>query len=233
MMTRVLIAAAALALTAGCNARKQTTHNRAESQKQEKAETATDDHETAGDYAGEPGEKVAEATRDAAEATVAEGKRVDDNAKEVGKDAAEVTRDAADDTLRETDRAQEKVLGSKETASPERGVDIAKNNEETPNPDENVIADKPAAAIGTEVTASIGSIDRKKKRITFRIDENVDEISLQSGKEITVPFMDLQLLTGMSKERAIEALQEAGDVKVRVFGKGESMRIVEIDLDKK
>ena len=254
MTSRFLIAAAALALAAGCQAKKQTNSNRAEAPKEEKAATATDDHETVGEFgdkvadktrdaadttvdkAEQAGETTAEATRDAADATIAEGERVDENAEKLGENAAETTRDAADDTLREADRAEETVLGENETLPPERGIDTPENGEETKNPDEktgDVVADKKPEAIGTQVTARVASVDQKKKKVTFRIDEGVDEISLQSGKEITVPFMDLQLLTGMPKDKAIEALQEAGDVQVRVFGKGDSMRIVEIDMDEK
>ena len=254
MIRKMTMMVAALALAAGCTAHKQTTKNRAEAPKEEKAATATDDHETVGEYgekvadktkdaadttvdkAEQAGETAAEATRDAADATVAEGERVDENAEKLGGNAAEATRDAADDTLRETDRAEEKVLGSKEKVTPERGVDTPKNDAETPNPgdkEDDVVAEKPAAAIGTQVTAKLGTVDRKKKQVVFLISEGVDEISLQSGKEITVPFMDLQLLTGMQKDKAIEALQEAGDIQVRVFGKGDTMRIVEINMDEK
>lgn len=243
MIRKMTMVVATLALAAGCTAHKQTNKNRAEAPKEEKAATATDDHETVGEY-GEKvadktqgaGETAAEATRDAGEATVAEGERVDENAEKLGENAAETTRDAADDTLRETDRAEETVLGENETLPPERGVDTPTNDAETPNPGENeddVVAEKPAAAIGTQVSAKVGSVDRKKKHVVFLISEGVDEISLQSGKEITVPFMDLQLLTGMEKDKAIEALQEAGEIQVRVFGKGDTMRIVEIDMDEK
>jgi len=211
MIRRLMIAASVLALASACHAKKETNHARAEVQKDEK--------------------KTEEAARDARDATIAEANRVDENAEKLGENAAEVTRDAADDTARETDRAEEKLLGENETLPPERGVDTPENGEESPDSAADVTAAKPVESFGTEVTARAGAVDRKLKRIAFRITESVDEISLQSGKEISVPFMDLPLLTGMSEEKAIVALQEAGDLKIRVFGKGDSMRILEIDMD--
>ena len=81
------------------------------------------------------------------------------------------------------------------------------------------------------MTARVDSVSLKKKRVVFRIEEGREEVLLQAGREIPVPFMDLELLTGMPREEAIEALEQAGDVRVRVFGEGDSMRIIEIELE--
>lgn len=189
MTSRTLIVAACFALAAGCQAKKTSTHARAEPkpQTQEEIERA--------------GERTAEATRDAADAT-----------------------------LRETDRAEDRVLGENETLPPEPGVDMPETGEETPNPEEDATAEVPAPALGTEVTARVENIDRKRSHVVFTVQDDISEIRLQSGKEIKVSFNDLRLLTGMEKEKAIKVLESADNLKVRVLGMGDAMRIVEIEI---
>lgn len=95
----------------------------------------------------------------------------------------------------------------------------------------DVVAEAPPEIIGTNVTARVASVDPRKKQVVFRIEEGSEDILLQSGKVIRVPFMDLELFTGMPREDAIEALERAGAVRVRVLGEGAGMRIIEIDLE--
>jgi hypothetical protein len=218
MTSRTLIVAACFAaLAAGCQARKTSTHARAEPKPQTQEEM---DRE--GETLGEAADEAAEETRDAANATVAETKRA-------ARNAAEATRDAADDTLREADRAEDTVLGENEKLPPEPGVDMPETGE-TPNPDEDATAEVPAPALGTEVTARVENIDRKQSHVVFTVQDDISEIRLQSGKEIKVPFNDLRLLTGMEKEKAIKVLEGADNLKVRVLGVGDAMRIVEIEV---
>ena len=80
------------------------------------------------------------------------------------------------------------------------------------------------------MTARVESVDRKRSHVVFTLQDDISEIRLQSGKEIKVPFNDLRLLTGMEKEKAIKALVSTDDLKVRVLGMGDAMRIVEIEL---
>ena len=214
MTSRTLIMAAiAAALTAGCQAKKVTNA------KAERAE-ATDEEkkqETVSDY-------TPDATDDVAE------------------NAAEATRKAAEDTLRETERAEEMVLGENETLPPEPGVDMPEQSAEADMETDvetdpvsgkepgDIVAEKPEVDFGTQVSAKVAKVDQKQSHVVFTVSEGKEEIALQSGKEIKVPFGDLRLLTGMEKDKAIEALQTAGELKVRVLGVGEAMRIVEIDL---
>lgn len=208
MTSRTLIMAACVAaLAAGCQAKKVNTTAKAD--RETAATEEKKEAETLGTYAGETGEDVAEATRD-----------------------------AADDTLRETDRAEEKVLGENETLPPEPGVDMPATAEEADEDmvaeDEkapgDIVAEKPEVDFGTQVAARVERVDQKQSHVVFTITDDKNEIALQSGKEIKVSFGDLRLLTGMEKDKAIEALQSAGDLKVRVLGVGDAMRIVEIDL---
>jgi hypothetical protein len=218
MTSRTLIVAACFALAAGCQARKTSTHARAEPKPQTQEEM---DRE--GETLGEAADDAAEKTREAANATVDEAERAAEN-------TAEATRDAADDTLAETDRAEDTVIGENETLPPEPGVDMPETGEETPDPDEDATAEVPAPALGTEVTARVENIDRKQSHVVFTVQDDISEIRLQSGKEIKVPFNDLRLLTGMEKDKAIEVLEAADSLKVRVLGVGDAMRIVEIEI---
>jgi len=265
MIRRTMIVASMLALAAGCHAHKETSKARAEAtQKEKKAEdtaqnerdrtaknaediaantedTVTETRDAAIAEANRlpenvenaPENAVAEAKRvpenaeKAANSTVAEAKRIPANAEKAAGNTADATKKGVNDTLNETDRAEEKVLGENETIPPERPEGDTDTGD--------VTAQKPAVAMGTEVVASVGNIDRTKKKIVFRVMENnnSDEKTLQSGKEITVPFMDLKLLTGMEADKAITALQEAGNVKIRVLGAGNTMRVIDIDMDAK
>lgn len=108
-----------------------------------------------------------------------------------------------------------------EALPPEPGVDMA---------EEDPTAEVPSPALGTQVTARVETINRKQNHVVFTVQDDIAEIRLQSGKEIRVPFNDLRLLTGMEKEKAIEVLESADNLKVRVLGVGDAMRIVEIEL---
>lgn len=141
-------------------------------------------------------------------------------------------------TARETDQAEERILGENETLPPEPGVEMPDTADdaggeivaEDGKAPGDVIAEKPEVDFGTQVSATVERVDQRASHVVFTITDDENEIALQSGKEIKVPFGDLRLLTGMEKDKAIEALQSAGDLKVRVLGVGDAMRIVEIDL---
>ena len=166
MTSRILIMAACFAFTAGCQARKQSTTDRA----QQPPPPATEPRETT-EAAGEDRENVA---------------------------------------------------GQTEPLPPEPDLEV-------PDP-ADVTMDSPVELLGIEVAARVEKVDRKRNQVVFAIQDDISEIRLQSGKEIRVPFNDLRLLTGMERDQAIEALESAETLNVRVLGVGDAMRIVEIAL---
>lgn len=127
-----------------------------------------------------------------------------------------------DETEEEVERQAEKTA---ENVEEEKDRTAEKLDETGENLEESA-----AAMDGKIVMAKVDSVDRKDERVRFRIEEDVDEIRLQSGKEIDVPFADLQFLTGMTQEEALKNLEDGQDIKVKVLGVGDAMRIVEIDL---
>lgn len=114
------------------------------------------------------------------------------------------------------------VVGQAETLPPEPDLEV-------PDP-ADVTAESPAELLGVGVTARVEKVDRKRKQVVFAVQDEISEIQLQSGKEIRVPFNDLRLLTGMEQDKVVEVLEAAGELKVRVLGVGDSMRIVEIEI---
>ena len=182
--------------------------------------------------------KKRESTRTTAENEDVERQRAEDaehqSLGEYGEEVAEETRQAAEQTIEATDRAEEEIFGEGETLPPEEGEDYDIDREEARAAGERSVGEEleqtAEAVDGKTVTASVNRVDRNREHVVFRIEEDVEEIQLQSGKEIEVPFSDLQMLTGLDQQEVLDKLEAADKLEVKVLGAGDAMRIVEIDL---
>ena len=96
---------------------------------------------------------------------------------------------------------------------------------------ERTITKAEARTMYEDVTPKV-EIDKKNRMVTFHIKDSADEIKLQAGKELTVDFLELPALTGMTEEEALAELEEGKDLDVRVMGIGDAMKITKVELKK-
>ena len=244
MNGRIVMLVAALGLVAGtgCHVKKESRSAKAEKQSrverlghdtEETAEKAAEDTSVAAEKAWDD---TKEATRKAADDTLKETERAEERVFGEGETLPPEPGRDMPDMDENTPKPDETVAKAGDKA--EKNIDkAAEKIDETSDDAEAKIDEKSDelertadAMDGKFVAAKVDTINRMDERVRFRIEEDLDEIQLQSGREIDVPFSDLTLFTGHSKKELLEKLQTGADVRVKVIGAGEAMRIVDVEM---
>jgi hypothetical protein len=181
----------------------------------------------------------AEASQSDADTVEQMGKDIQADADKTEKEMEADTDDARDrldrdmaDANAEADKAAQRAEGDLEHATDagqaeaDRAAKSAEGDlDRATAPLEGTKTDKP-------VRAEVEKVDRDQGLVTFYLKESRDEIQLQAGHEITVRFDQLQDLTGLEEQDALDAMSEGKDFEVQVVGVGDAMKITRIAVPK-